>query len=305
MPTGTISKLITKVNQMNNYETKILIDEEVPYQLTQIPQPPTKLYLQGHLPKENAKILCVVGARVYSSYGEEVVSKLINGLRGYNICIVSGLAHGIDGLAHRAALDNDLQTIAFPGSGLDRKVLYPKKHHQLADEILYKGGGLISEFKMDLQAFPGTFVQRNRLMAGISHAVLLIEAREKSGSQITARMAMDYNRDLGVVPGQITSPLSDVPNYYLKQGAHPITSSIDILHMLGFNIDSSQPIQKELFENLSDIEKMIVEFLQIEPHTNDMLIFKTGLNVYNLNEILSSMEINGIIKERNGKFILF
>ncbi|MDO8430398.1 MAG: DNA-processing protein DprA [Candidatus Taylorbacteria bacterium] len=290
---------------MKNENTYTISGDEIPFQLTQIPQPPIRLFVQGNLPKENSKILCVVGARKYSSYGEEVTKKLISGLRGYNICIVSGLAHGIDSLAHRVALDNDIQTIAFPGSGLDRKVLYPKKHHRLADEILYAGGGLISEYEMTFPSQDWTFPQRNRLMVGISHAVLLIEAREKSGSQITARLAMDYNRDLGVVPGQITVPLSDVPNYYLKQGAHPITSRTDILHMLGFNIDSSQPIQKELFDNLSDIEKMIVEFLQIEPLTSDLLAVKTYLNINNLNEILSSMEINGIIKERNGRFSLF
>jgi DNA processing protein len=289
---------------MNNNEIKIITGEEIPLQLLEIPEPPTKLFVQGNLPNKDAKILCVVGARRYSSYGEEVTKKLISGLRGYNICIVSGLAHGIDGIAHRAALDADLQTIAFPGSGLDRSVLYPAKHHRLADEILYKGGGLISELEMTYPSISWTFPRRNRLMAGICHATLLIEASVGSGSGITTRLTLDYNRDLGAVPGNITSPLSELPNELIRDGATPVTCSDDILEMLGYDVDPSGPIQKELLLGLSEIEKRILEFLQIEPMSTDTLGSRTGLDIKTLNNIVSSMEIDNLIKERNGKFTL-
>lgn len=222
---------------MNIFETHILTKQEIPFPLTQIPQPPKKLYLQGNLPKENVKILCVVGSRKYSNYGEEVVKKLILGLKGHPICIVSGLAVGIDGLAHKAALEAGLQTIAFPGSGLDPKVLYPQSHNRLAEEILYAGGGLISEYEMLQPARPWTFPERNRLMAGISHAALIIEGKDGSGSSITARLALEYDRIVATVPQNISSPLSELPNRLIRAGAVPITSSEDILEMLGINTE--------------------------------------------------------------------
>lgn len=300
------SKLIKKVNNkiMNNQNIKILTGEEIPFQLTQIPEPPDKLYVQGSLPNVDSKILCIVGSRKYSSYGEEVTRSLIAGLAGYNICIVSGLAHGIDSIAHRSALDAGLHTIAFPGSGLDKTVLYPFKHHRLADEMVFAGGGLISELDMLHPALEWTFPRRNRLMAGICHATVLVEAKKGSGSQITARLTHDYNRNLGAVPGNITSPLSELPNDLIRDGAVPITCSEDILEMLGYNIDTTEPIQKELLLSLSDNERRIVEFLQIEPMTTDRLKVEMGLGIVELNEILSQMELGGLVKEKGGRFTL-
>ena len=289
---------------MDNKITYTIEGNDIPFQLAQIPEPPKKLFVQGNLPKNNAKVLCIVGARKYSNYGESVTRMLISGLKGYNICIVSGLAVGIDGIAHRAALDAGLQTIAFPGSGLDPSVLYPRKHRRLAEEIIHTGGGLISEYEMTLPAFEWTFPRRNRLMAGISEATLVVEATKKSGSQITVRLAHDYNRTVGAVPGAITSPLSELPNKLIREGATPITCSKDILEMLGFDIDKTSPIQKELLLSLNDSERKIVELLQIEPLTIDMLIIKTKISIQSINEILSNMEISSIIKERSGRFYL-
>ena len=291
---------------MNSNEIKILEGSEIPFLLTQIPQPPKKLYLEGFLPNKDAKILCVVGSRRHSTYGEEVTKKLISGLAGYNICIVSGLAHGIDGIAHRAALYAGLQTVAFPGSGLDESVLYPSKHRKLAKEIVYAGGGLVSEFEMTLPAFEWTFPQRNRLMAGISHATLIIEARAKSGSQITTKLALDYNRTVGAVPGQITSALSEIPNELIRQGATPITNSDDILEMLGFerrDVFTGKFLgQRELPLSLNDQERRIMELLQIEASTNEQLVQKSKIPPHEINIILSSLEIQGLIKEVGGRF---
>src|SRR3989344_5297892 len=161
-----------------NWEIKKLTSGNFPPQLLEIPQPPKELF--------------IVGSRKYTTYGKEACEKLIEGLRGYPIVIVSGLALGIDSIAHKKALDVGLTTIAFPGSGLDPKVLYPATNAHLAERIVEAGGAVISEFEPDFRATPWSFPQRNRLMAGISDAVLVIEAEQKSGTLITSRLATEY-----------------------------------------------------------------------------------------------------------------
>jgi DNA processing protein len=278
---------------------------EIPYLLQQINDPPKKLYIKGTLPKTDTVTLCIVGARKYSSYGEEACRKLILGLKGYNICIVSGLALGIDAIAHRAALDANLQTIAFPGSGLNDNVLYPATNKKLADEIVYAGGALISEFEMNQIGTHWTFPQRNRLMAGISKATVVIEAELKSGTLITSKFATDYNRDVGAIPGQIFSPLSKGPHMLIRLGATPITCSNDILEMLGLKTkDEIKNIQPNLLLNLTENERKIIEYLQIESCTNEQLFLKSNLSAKEINEILSSLEIQGLIEENFGKFKL-
>jgi len=273
---------------------------ELPFLLQQIPDAPEKLYVKGKMPKEDAKLLCVVGARKYSSYGEGACKKLISGLTGYNICIVSGLALGIDSIAHRAAMEAGLQTIAFPGSGLDPKVLYPPSHIRLSKEIVHSGGALISEFDHMQEGAHWTFPQRNRLMAGMSHATLVIEAELISGTLITSKLATDYNREVGAVPGQIFSPLSAGPHMLIRLGATPITSSQDILEMLGLKARENI-VQKELPLGLNENEKKVMEILQIEPHTSEQLVLKTGLEARKINEIISSLEVNGFVEEMMGK----
>jgi len=284
--------------------------DELPYLLKQINDPPKKLFVKGKMPKEDTIMLCVVGARKNSSYGEQTCKKLIAGLKGYNICIVSGLALGIDGIAHRAAMEAGLQTIAFPGSGLDASVLYPSSHRKLADEILYTGGALLSEFEMMQEGTNWTFPKRNRLMAGISKATLIIEAELISGSLITSRLATEYNREVGVVPGQIFSRLSEGPNMLMRLGAVPITSSDDILEMLGLKtkkeiasqVNTKNNIQKSLLTDLNDNERSIINLLSIESNTSEELIKKSSLTNIEINKILSSLEIQGLIKSRGGRF---
>lgn len=157
------------------------------------------------MPAEDAKWLSVVGSRSCTDYGRQCVRQLISGLRGQNIIIVSGLAYGIDAEAHKAALDAGLTTVSVPGSGLDWKVLYPKANQGLAKQILAASGALLSEFEPMQEARDYTFPQRNRVMVGLSHAVVVIEAKERSGSLITARLTTEYNRELLVVPGSIFS----------------------------------------------------------------------------------------------------
>ena len=180
-----------------NSSIRTIKTAEFPESLKEIPQVPEKLYIVGTLPDPHAYYyLSVVGSRKYTSYGREAAERIIKGLAGYPIVIVSGLATGIDGIAHRAALDAGLLTVAFPGSGLDASVLYPRTNLALAKEIVEAGGALVSEFEPNFRAAPWTFPQRNRLMAGISQGTLVIEAEERSGTLITARLAVEYNKNV-------------------------------------------------------------------------------------------------------------
>ncbi|MEA3398962.1 MAG: DNA-processing protein DprA [Patescibacteria group bacterium] len=205
---------------------------KIPEELLEIPHPPKVLYTRGKLPSKEYTYLTVVGSRKYTKYGQEICKKLIAGLKDKKIVIVSGLALGIDTIAHRTALENGIKTLAIPGSGLDNHVLYPKQNRNLAQEIVDNDGCLLSEMKPNEKPTAYSFPQRNRLMAGISKAVLIIEAQEKSGTLITARMAVDYNRDVLVVPGSILSNNSSGNNKLIQQGATPITCSEDILEAL-------------------------------------------------------------------------
>src|SRR3984885_1716838 len=157
-----------------------LSPEEFPELLKEINDPPKKLRLRGELPNLENKMLCIVGSRKYSAYGREMCESIIKGLSDYPITIVSGLALGIDSIAHRAALRAGLQTIAVPGSGLSSKALHPQAHVELANEIVENGGGLLSEYADDFKATQWSFPQRNRIMAGMCHATIVIEAEKKS-----------------------------------------------------------------------------------------------------------------------------
>ena len=274
--------------------------EEFPKALLEIPQPPKTLYLRGELPAESLIYLAVVGSRKFTSYGRDACEKLITGLKGYPVVIVSGLAMGIDAIAHRAALKNGLTTISFPGSGLDDKVLFPSVNLQLAKEILSSGGALVSEFEPDFKATQFSFPLRNRLMAGISKAVLIIEAEEKSGTLITARLATEYNRDVLAVPGSINSLSSKGTNRLIRQGATPITSPDDLLEALGFEIAKDEDKQAKLFADCSPEEKKVLDLLR-EPISRDELIRQMEMPTPTAQAIISVMEIKGLIKESLGE----
>ncbi|MCK5022196.1 MAG: DNA-processing protein DprA [Candidatus Pacebacteria bacterium] len=275
--------------------------EDWPESLSEMADPPKKLYYLGKKPDLNSVFLTVVGSRKYSNYGKEVCQKLISGLKGYDITIVSGLALGIDAIAHKSALENNLKTIAIPGSGLDEKIIYPRSNFRLAQNILEKDGTLLSEFESGQEAAPWTFPQRNRIMAGLSKATLIIEATKKSGTLITARLALEYNKEVCAVPTSIFSFYGIGSNKLLHQGATPISSSNDLLEVLGFNKEEDSQQQLEIqFDNCSKDEKLILENLK-EPINRNELIQNLQMPVSEVNILLSSMEIKGLIKEEFGK----
>ena len=287
-----------------SYTIRELQKGEFPPLLDEIPDPPKKLNCAGNLPYPENKILCIVGARKFTSYGKEACEELIKGLRGYPITIVSGLALGTDSIAHRAALANNLQTVAIPGSGLNPDILYPRSHLRLAEEIIENGGGLLSEFDDDFRATLWSFPQRNRIMAGISHAVFVTEAEKKSGTLITSRLATEYNRDVLTLPGSIFSKNSEGPNMLIRLGATPITGAEDILKSLGFEtLFPENKERKTSMENLLPEERKIAELLR-EPMPRDELIRALGMSASQTNMILGAMEIKGIIIESMGEIRL-
>jgi len=287
-----------------------------PKSLVEIPQQdiPKKLHIKGINPEWSQKRLCIVGSRKYSDYGRAVCEKLIRELSQYPITIVSGLAYGIDSIAHKFAIENRMKTIAIPGSGLNDDVIYPARHLNLSEQIIENDGCLISEFNNDQQAMIWTFPQRNRIMAGISDLVLIIEACEKSGTMITARLALDYNIDVACVPGSIFNENSRGTNKLLKQGAHPVCCTEDILNILGFetgenkslfkeNISTKQKrniFNKNLKNKLSSAEIKIFNLLKNPISKND-LIEKSSLEISQVNIILSTLEIEGLIHTINNK----
>ena len=277
--------------------------EAFPSLLHEIPQVPESLNYRGVLPPSELKLLAVVGSRKYTTYGKQVIEHLIGGLRGFDVGIVSGLALGVDSLAHEAALKNNLYTLAVPGSGIDDTVIYPARHKPLAKKILENGGGLLSEFDPTFKATKWSFTQRNRIMAGMTHATLLIEAAEKSGTLITARMATDYNRELLVVPGNIFSVNCAGTHQFLKLGATPVTHAHDILYALG--IDPEKGPQKALplvdLSTLSPTEQLIIKALD-EPTDTDTIIRASGLLSHEANALLIQMEMKGLITSTNNLY---
>jgi DNA processing protein len=270
--------------------------ESFPLLLREIPDSPPYLYIRGELPSDEYRYLCVVGARAYTSYGKSVVEKLISELKGQPIVIVSGLALGIDSIAHKAALSAGLKTIAVPGSGLDPRVLYPRTNILLAEKIIESGGALLSEFDPLAPAATWSFPKRNRIMAGLSHAVLIIEAEQKSGTLITARLATDYNRDVFAIPGSLFSKNSEGPHRLLKLGAKVITTSADILEGLDLKIPEQKPPD---YSDCTKEESLIISHLS-SPTSRERLLELTTFSIQELNMYLSMLELKNHITDEIG-----
>ncbi len=283
-----------------DYPLRELNPSEFPALLREIPDAPKKLFLAGKLPIPEHKLLSIVGSRAFSPYGREVTEKLVEGLRGYPISIVSGLALGIDSIAHKVALAAGLQTIAVPGSGLSTKVLYPRSNLNLARKIIENGGGLLSEFEPSFEATPWGFPRRNRIMAGMSHATLVIEADIKSGTLITSKLATEYNRDVLTVPGSIFGKLSAGPHMLLRLGATPIRDSGDILEVFGF---TKEEAKEKNYSDCSPEEKKILKLVR-NPLERDELIRLSGLTSSEANTTLAVLELKGLIEEFMGEIHL-
>lgn len=264
---------------------------------------PDKLYVAGTLPeitldefgRATPRILSVVGSRKNSTYGKIAAEKLIASLRGEDIVILSGLAFGIDAISHEAALRHSLKTVAVPGSGLDARVLYPNIHLSLAEEIVEAGGALVSEFAPDMQAAQWTFPARNRIVAALSDAILVVEAAEKSGALITVRQGLELGRDIGAVPGEIMSETSRGTNALIHDGASLIGTPEDLYSLLRLTKKKSS-----VEYDFTDEERSILDILS-EPMEKDLLLIKSSMSPEQFMTVLSSLEVKGCIQDTFGE----
>ena len=278
---------------LQKHHVAILLQKDnlYPEPLRQIPDSPALLYIEGTLRIFDKPGLAVVGTRTPTAYGREVCRTLVPPIAAAHVPIISGLALGIDTEAHKAALDQNGYTIAILGSGLMRSALYPASNKKLADEIVSRGGALVSEYPLQCKATQWTFPLRNRIIAGLSKAVLVIEAREKSGTRITARYAVEYNRDVLTTPGSIFSTNSWTPHSLIKEGATPITSADDILEALGI----SQTSEKKNNGNLSEQEQALLKYLR-EPLSVNELARAASADISALQRTLALLEIRGAVR---------
>ena len=268
-------------------------DPDYPELLSQIYDPPSEIYVQGTLQKKEKLPLAIVGTRKSSSYGSKLAKEFAFSLAKAGFSIISGLALGIDGFAHQAALDAGGKTIAVLGSGL--KVVYPSAHKKLAQKIIENGGAIVSEYPPETTPRKEFFPARNRIIAGLSLGVLVIEAPKISGALITARLALEEGREVMAIPSDIWRKSAEGSNELLKKGAKIITCPEDVLDV--FNLEAKALVDKEKKQLETKEEKMIFEALKDEPQDIDKIAEKTGLPISIVSSTLTQLEAKDIVKK--------
>ncbi|CAM1334363.1 DNA-processing protein DprA [Tenacibaculum aestuariivivum] len=287
----------------NNIQYSYFLDNDYPQNLKHCIDAPILFFKDGNINLNNQKIISIIGTRKITSYGRDFCNQLINDLSKYNPIIISGFAYGVDICAHKHAIKNNLQTIAVLAHGLDQ--IYPKTHKKYITEVT-KNGGLITEFWHNEQPLRENFLKRNRIVAGISKATIVIESAEKGGSLVTTDIANSYNRDVFALPGRATDIYSKGCNSLIKNNqAHLLTSSEDIIKMLNWDLKEPKnniPIQKQLFINLNDSEQKVYNYLEKNgKQLLDVIALKCEIPVYKLSSILVQMELKGVVKPLAGK----
>jgi DNA processing protein len=280
-----------------NLNVMVIGDENYPELLSEIYDPPPIFYYRGEL--DNYFNIAIVGSRKHTSYGKNVTEEIARGLAQNNVAVVSGLALGIDAIAHSTAIEAGGKTIAVLGAGLDRQSIYPSSHRYLADKIEASGGAVISEFPLGAPALRHHFPQRNRIISGLSRGVLVIEAGENSGSLITAKCALEQNREVFAVPGSIYSNVSSGTNKLIKDGAISVTSVNDIIEALDLKQAITHLENKKIIP-ASREEEVILAHLSREPrHVNELIRLST-LDTRTINSTLIIMEMKGMVKNLGG-----
>jgi DNA processing protein len=275
-------------------------EEGYPKSLLEIDDPPEQLYYRGNWSEEIfSNCLAVVGTRRISRYGEAVVEKLIPGLVEAGLTIVSGFMYGVDSKAHEVCVERGGKTIAVLGSGIN--VLCPRGNGPLYEKILNSGGLVVSEYEPETEAERWQFPQRNRIVAGLSKAVLAVEGGEKSGTLITARLGAEQGKTVMVVPGPITSAMSVGTNELIRKGAVPVTKVEEILLELGMD---GLVIKEKRREGLEGLEKKVAEELEKGERGVDELARGLGKDVVVIGSVLSVLGLKGVVEERNGEYNL-
>ncbi len=292
-----------KFLEKNGIKTYFLLDNDYPERLKHCEDSPVILYFKGNADLNKQKIISIVGTRNATQYGKDHCNELIKNLysNGHNPLIISGLAYGIDVCAHKAALKNNLSTVAVLGHGL--QMMYPASHRQAASDII-KRGGLLTEFSSKSKLDPANFVKRNRIIAGIADATIVVESGAKGGSLITADIANSYNRDVFAFPGRVKDKQSTGCNRLIKTNRAALIENInDLEYILGWEKESKkEAVQKQLFIELTVDEKTIIDVLKTEENLSvDIICLKSNFPMSKVSSILLKLEFSGLVKSLPGK----
>jgi DNA processing protein len=284
-----------EMEKLERYGVKVLTfhDKEYPSRLKEIYDYPPILYIRGSLLPQDEWCLAIVGTRRATVYGRQVAEEIAADLARSGITIVSGLAKGVDSVAHRSALEAGGRTIAIFGCGLD--IVYPAENANLARDII-QNGAIISEYPLGTRPRADNFPRRNRIMSGLSLGVLVVEADETSGAMITARLALEQNREVFAAPGSILSPASRGTNRLIQEGAKLVRNYTDILEELNLTAVAQQMELKEVIP-ASDTEALLLKKLSAEPTHIDEVCHVTGLPMSTVSSTLSMMELKGLVKQ--------
>jgi DNA processing protein len=284
-----------------NIQYSYFLEDDYPHNLQNCIDSPILLFKDGNINLKNDKIISIVGTRNMSSYGRDFCNKLIEDLAEYNPVIVSGFAYGVDICAHKAAVKNNLQTIAVLAHGFEQ--IYPKVHKKYINQ-LNENGGFLTEFWSEEDPLRENFLKRNRIVAGISKTTIIIESAVKGGSLVTADIANSYDKDVFAVPGRTTDIYSKGCNNLIKNNqANVLTSSKDIVKMLNWDLNEKlKTIQKQLFLELNENEQKIYDLLHEKgQQLLDVISLECNIPIYQLSSILLQMELKGITKPLPGK----
>jgi DNA processing protein len=300
---SVFAKAEAELKYIENKEIKVSYfqDKTYPERLKHCIDGPLLLFSTGTIDFNNRKIISIVGTRKITSYGTEFCKSLISELAPLNPIIVSGFAYGVDIVAHQAAIENDLQTIGIVAHGLDQ--IYPSSHKKYVAKM-EQNGGFMTEYWSGTNPEKENFVKRNRIVAGISEATIVIESAIKGGSLITANLANDYNRDVFAVPGRTSDKLSLGCNNLIKtQKANLLTSAADLVYILNWDIEkTTRSVQKKLFVTLENEEQKIYDYLlKSGKEILDIIALECDLPIYKISGILLNMELKGVVRPLPGK----
>ena len=287
----------------NGIDTTFFTDQHYPRRLKECGDSPVLMYHRGNFDFNPRKSIAIVGTRNMTSYGKQLINELLATIAPYNVQVVSGLAYGVDGYAHTKCLELGIPTIGVLGHGLDR--IYPVQHKKLAKKMVEtEGCGVLTEFPQNTKPDRENFPQRNRIVAGMTDATIVVESGERGGSLITALLANDYNRDVYAFPGNVERPFSMGCNHLIASDkAHLITSGKDLVRLMEWEKESKEKsVQTNLFEGLEGDEKTIVTTIkEFEKISLDVLSVRLKKPVHLLSSLLLGLELKGIVMSLPGK----
>lgn len=280
----------------------VATEADFPMRLRNIPNPPVCLFVKGAMPREDEVTTAVVGARACTEYGMMQAEKVAGELAREGCWIISGLAHGIDGAAHRGAVREGGKTLAILGCGVD--ICYPKENYYLYEEILANGGGILSEYPPGTKPVAGHFPMRNRLISGIADAVLVIEARKKSGSLITVERALEQGKEVFALPGRVTDALSIGCLELIRDGAHMLIEASDVLEALHIPSKKSLNNSEDVKILLAEDEKVVYSAIANSPKHLDEIFREVSLSGVEVYAALLSLELQGLICQTSRNYYI-